>query len=463
MKCPNCGKEIPIHQQYCAFCGQKVEVDFDVIADSVVDEADAARATKIEQALMPLVALGVLANAVIFFYNGLHTETPRAEPSSLPALPAANLVLPRPQPPDPLSVAQEFDREVRLELPEFRPPPTRMLPGKLEPLRSSLMDARGADPRVAPAIDRGVKFLKSAEAKGNPLGMVNPNVFGARKPFFLISGTALAALGILGNGECWLDGDDGVQGAVTFLIVRMDRNSGQVQPATLEAVMNQALAVLAYSRGVLVSGDAKLREKGALCVKGLIEMQDASGAWLRPELMGRKRVPDLLRTAVALLALREATRAGVEVPPEAFESARAYAASTMSQPTGLSGENVPSRLHRKLDISPFLEPTALAAACRVFAGEGPSPDVMRQLKFMLDNPPSVELKLDSAHIYLGTAALQDLFERVPDRWMRPVADYLLGRQQSDGSWPCVTAREKDVGVIYPTAFVLMTLQCYFGR
>ncbi len=39
MKCPKCGRQIPIRQQYCAFCGVKVEVAFDAMADSMVEEA----------------------------------------------------------------------------------------------------------------------------------------------------------------------------------------------------------------------------------------------------------------------------------------------------------------------------------------------------------------------------------------------------------------------------------------
>ena len=463
MKCPNCGREIPIHQQYCAYCGQKVEVAFDVIADAVVGEAHFARAKKIEQALMPVVALGVLANALVFFYNSLHTETPRAEITSIPALVPPRLVLPKPEPPDPLKLAEAFDGKVRLDIPELKPPPVRMLPERIEPVRSTLMRARGADPRVDAAIKRGVKFLKTVEARGSPLGRVNPKAYGAKSDVFLVSGTALAALGVLGNGESWLEGEEGVEGALAYLVNKTHPKTGRVEPVTAEVVANQALAALAVARGVLLTGDAELKAKAAGIVKGLVKMQDESGAWLRPVLAGRQHEPDLWRTALAVHALGEAKRAGFKVPAATFDSARKYAASTMNPSTGLSGKKAPRRLRKGVDITPFLEPTALAMACRVFAGEGRSPDVVRQLRLVLDRPPSADSDFDTAHIYLCTAAIQQLYERVPEKWMRPAADHLVSRQQPDGSWMWASKRGAQVGFIYPTAFAVMTLQCYFGR
>ena len=64
MKCANCGADVQLRSEHCHVCGQKIVVDFDVLADSVHEDAAVRRTEQIAGALRWVILAMLICGAL---------------------------------------------------------------------------------------------------------------------------------------------------------------------------------------------------------------------------------------------------------------------------------------------------------------------------------------------------------------------------------------------------------------
>ena len=187
---------------------------------------------------------------------------------------------------------------------------------------------------------------------------------------------------------------------------------------------------------------AALSKAAALTVSA----QNPQGGW---RYLPKPNDADVTVTAVQVVALAEARRAGVRVPQSTFDRAAAYIKKCQTEDGGFR--------YMTTTAGPSAVPRSAAAAAALHeCGGNSGPAVQRALKYLLQHRAEDEGVLDRhfyyfAHLFAMRAmrAAGDVDQK---SWSAAARADLLRRQQPEGIWD-----EPKYGVEYSTAIACLTL------
>src|SRR5579862_8646190 len=91
----HCNAEMPIRAEHCPRCGQKSYANFDMLAQSVLEDAAVRRGLRIEDALRWALVVMILAGALFYAFNDIFDKPLKFDGSAVPAIPAG--VVPPPE------------------------------------------------------------------------------------------------------------------------------------------------------------------------------------------------------------------------------------------------------------------------------------------------------------------------------------------------------------------------------
>ncbi|MBX3472619.1 MAG: hypothetical protein KF878_37685, partial [Planctomycetes bacterium] len=290
-------------------------------------------------------------------------------------------------------------------------------------------------------------------------------------PGYDVGLTALATLALLGQGRPGPH-DAAVDRALAWLIARQDEGGAVgFDGRHGVTIYNHALATEALCEAVALGADPALRARAGQAVAFCLRAQNPGLGWKYGVRPGRN---DTSVTGAMVRALVAARRAGLPVPPEAFDGALAwFARATDAQ--GETGYESPGGGSSFLPVDdgrydPLPVMTAVALEGRLLLGDGQAaraPALERATGRLIMAPPVARDPRRRSYEYWrhGTAAA---FQRGGEAWAlwRPaVVDALLPLQRADGcdagsfaataEW-CVVG-----GRVYATASAALTLQTFY--
>jgi hypothetical protein len=326
---------------------------------------------------------------------------------------------------------------------------------------------------------------------------------GAGDPRLDVAVTGLGLLALLGDGHTHKVSPHpalkrAVKRALQFLR-RVQSADGRVGDADAFPLLDHAIATLALSEAYAVSGDFTLKRPAAGAVKWLLAQRHPElGGWGEPQ-----RGPDTITTAWAVLALKSARVAALEVPDEAFAGARAWFDSvTLTRDGGpeargsvgflrpgdggaaLGRDGVAAALGREPALPASFRPvpntTAAATLARVLCGEGRNSEpVQRGIALLAgalprwgDPADGEPVGPDMLYTYFGTYANFQGTKLRSDAWKAwndAMQDALLGDGTSrqgmvgcaDGSWEPIGPWGPLFGRVGTTALSQMSLEIYY--
>ena len=472
MKCPHCGNQNPIHQQYCATCGKKIEVAFDAVADSVRDDAEKIRERAYPNLLLQVVLLLALANIAVLVVTS--TLSPRID--------SGDVILPGALPPE-----LSYDAEAVVKMPELPGAdevapfalPTSVQKGarrfgfRNSPLRERIHAARGGDPAVLKSIQKGLVCLKRRQDRTGAWNVRGGWNLG-KAAWGIPAVTGLAVLAMLGDGHVWTgpggDEDDFGQAAgkgVRYL-VSVQQDNGLVGNPEGNYMYNHAIATNALCEAYAMSGVEQLRPPAEKAIAFLLMAQRENGGWDYTEKAGIRA--NLAVTTWPIAALRSARLAGLKVPDTAFTAAASYIDSLTDPETGFSGYD--RRAQGEILSPTFLGSTAMSLACKAMLGQKAGATVCRLQRDVLlreENLPVYKSEWRRVsgtyserniyyYFYHGTVGMQTNEGSPWHTWYGAVSKTLLKVQMGDGSWQPIGKWAVDGGRVYTTAMAVLALQ-----
>jgi hypothetical protein len=352
----------------------------------------------------------------------------------------------------------------------------------------------GEDPLGASAPPCAGHDLRSRSGKGPGVG----------EPGYDVGVTGLALLAFFGYGTTHKASDIepfrvAAQRGVRFLKRQQHPDGSFGMDQGPEGIYNHCLATLALCEAMIMSQDFTLHRSAAAATAWLVKAQNPGLGWKYEPHAGRN---DTSVTGWAVLALKAARTAGIEVPDASFEGAltwfeRATSTGGKHRAPGLVGYERPgdggSMVNRKafernagyrpqlvigFEGAPTM--TAVAVLCRVFTGQDRSHARVRQgLKILMDQLPAwngpgqaTKNETNFYYWYYGTYGVFQATEhgsRSWKIWNDAMQEALLGdgtnRQRrggcEDGSWDPVGEWGIPGGRIYATAINALTLEIYY--
>jgi len=283
--------------------------------------------------------------------------------------------------------------------------------------------------------------------------------------------SSLALLAFLGNGHThrfgtfkrtvnrglqWLKRQQAADGSVGY-----DQGHG-------ESIYNHSIATMALCEAYAVSRDFTLKRYAEKAIEFCIAAQNPGLGWKYGIRSGRN---DTSVTGWMVLAMKAGKTAGIKVPDEAFEGARAWF-DRATDSRGNVGYETPG------GGSAFLGPndgkfdptacmTGVSVICRIFTGERRSEDAIRKgAKILMDNQPTWEQrKMNFYYWYYGTYAMFQVGGSKWKEWNDSMQQALLPNQRKggceDGSWDPVSEWSLAGGRVYSTAINALTLEIYY--
>ncbi|MCO5171828.1 MAG: hypothetical protein M9894_36475 [Planctomycetes bacterium] len=283
--------------------------------------------------------------------------------------------------------------------------------------------------------------------------------------------TALATLALLGHGRPGPH-DAAVDRALAWLAARQDEGGAVgFDGGSGETIYGHALATEALCEAVALGAAPALRAHAEQAVAFCLTARNPGMGWKYGVRPGRN---DTSVTGAMVRALVAARRAGLPVPPEAFDGALAwFARATDAQ--GETGYESPGGGSSFLPVDdgrydPLPVMTAVALEGRLLLGDGQAargPALERAAGRLLMAPPVARDPRRRSYEYWrhGTAAAFQRGGEAWARWRPAVVDALLPLQREGGcdagsfaataEW-CVVG-----GRIYATASAALTLQTFY--
>jgi prenyltransferase beta subunit len=220
------------------------------------------------------------------------------------------------------------------------------------------------------------------------------------------------------------------------------------------SVENHAMATMAICEAYAVTRDYRFKAPGLAAVKFLVSLQEKSGGWKKGT---EAKLPDVLTTAWAVLALKAAKTAGLEPPENSFEKALGFFDSR-----SFMYKDTRSRFKNK----ERLQATAAAAIAGIFCGRKRTDGrLLKKVEFLSKNLPKWDDGLGPVYWYFGTYALFQHGGEKWQEWAKAMKKALLGRQRiggcANGSWDPVGPDAKKLGRVGATAFNTLTLEIYY--
>ncbi|MHC4974888.1 MAG: hypothetical protein ACYTG3_21440, partial [Planctomycetota bacterium] len=223
-----------------------------------------------------------------------------------------------------------------------------------------------------------------------------------------------------------------VRRALRYLLVQQDEQ-GRLD----ENLRHHAIATLALTEAYWMTRNPRYKGPAQRAATHLARAQKADGSW-----------GDLLTTGWAVMALKSARFAGLQVPPGHADAVRRW----LALPTD-EGEN--ARLA-----------AAVTTLARIFLGEDPrtSETARKGAEFCAENPPVWE-QPDPLYWYFGTLATFQAGGSAWRRWNASMKDAIVKNQNrsgdESGSWEPVGEAATEYGRAGATALMTMCIEVYY--
>ncbi len=295
--------------------------------------------------------------------------------------------------------------------------------------------------------------------------------------------TSLALLAFLGNGNThrfakYEHFRRAVHKGLRWLRGQQAPNGSFGWQGNHDGAYAHAIATMAVCEALAITRDFELKQPAARAVELLLSAQNPGLGWKYGFRDGRN---DSSVTGWMILALKAARSAGLEVPAEAFDGARAWF-TRVTDADGVAGYETPGggssflgATDGKYDEVPTN--TAVSVLCRLLMGERRSADVLRRGgRHLLDAPPSwptsdasqargATRKVNFYYWYYGTYAMFQLGGQPWHDWNEKMKAALLPHQRrggcEDGSWDAECPWSLTGGRVYATAINALTLEIYY--
>lgn len=353
--------------------------------------------------------------------------------------------------------------------------------------KKRLLKEGGGGKETESAVTAGLRWLKAHQ---DPNGHWDADNFTAQckggtchglgKEWTDMGQTGLAVLAFLGAGNTHRTGTykEQVRNALKYMKENQSPD-GCFGPQAKDThyMYNHAIAALAMVEAYEVSGKSPLLKASAQAgIDYLINAQNPGLAWRYQAQSGDN---DSSVSGWAVMALKSAKVAGLNVPSESFEGARNwfdsvtddsyYRAGYMkrgdsgSRLVGLEGKFAPSEAM-----------TAVAMTSRVFMGEEPTKSqyikggaqlLSQNLPEWEDGEGKAESKIDFYYWYYGTMAMFQVGGESWKAWNGKMKKALVDSQKTkgceDGSWEPIDAWSSEAGRVYATAINILSLEIYY--
>jgi hypothetical protein len=257
-----------------------------------------------------------------------------------------------------------------------------------------------------------------------------------------------------------------VQKAIDYLLAHQD-GQGAFGAQGENYLYNHALATLAVSEALVMSGGRRLRESLEAAVAFSASSQQSGGGWdYTARSTGRN---DLSITGWQVMALRSAANAGVPVPGNVLERCRGYLGGAVTA----DGFGIYTNLGQEAGRR-GINMVAVGLLARLYMGAAPNDPMTRAAAGrILRAPPDWEgaAKWDDTfqsyyYWYTATLALFHLGGKEWKAWNFFVARAVLALQSQkpheEGSWPPEPSWiGASGGRVYATALNVLILETYY--
>jgi hypothetical protein len=491
VKCVHCGTEMQLRAEHCPACGKRAVVDFDMLTESVHEDAAARRGDNISSYMRWILLAMLIAGAVIYSVNDLYDKPLNYDGAGLPAVQASgNLTLDLP------SIEKAFaDPRAKAVLPA---PNRTAFAYRVSPMKDRLRQAGKGDiapeklKSVSTSIGFGLKFLATNQTgDGSWPTFVHPRDWEqwntAEYRWGNVGVTALVVMAFLGEGETWPDEDkpksksiygDKIKKGLRYLAAQQDPKTGRFGPAEGDLthhMYNQGMATMAVCEAAGLSGDEQLREIAQKAVDYIVRAQTAKGGW---NYHGRSEGKD--DTSVSswqVQALFSAKEIGLQVPDEALKKAlKMYQEATQAE--GFVRYEAGSA---DAEDANRISLCGVALMTRQLLGEDARTPVFQKLSAkLIENAPDVKTTwggnwrpkannnddparslYDPYRMYFASYGIYFLGGRDWETWNEIMKRSVITMQSSDGAWRTNDPWSLCAGTYYSTAMSILTLQVYY--
>lgn len=334
--------------------------------------------------------------------------------------------------------------------------------------RKMLLQKFGGSQASESAVQRGLEWLLSVQ---HPQGYwdfiaVGPsgNAGTINNP---IGGTAYALLPFLAAGQTHQSGNFQKQvGAGLTFLTRIGVNApagydlrGMINKASDDKEPNEAYyvhgaAALTLCEAYGMTKDRRLKKAAEGAIRFIVNSQDPRGGGWRynPQDPGSTSV-----TAIQLMALMSAKKAGLKVPDAAFKGVAHYLDSVQVDKAGRYGYEIQKKTYTSAR-------TAMALLCRMYLGWGRDDGDMRAGIALLDKAGPYD---NLYSLYFATQVMRNWGGKEWERWNVRMRDDLIAIQEKEGpaagSWAPRTGalHAKQGGRLLTTALATLTLEVYY--
>jgi len=493
VKCTNCGNEVELRSEHCHVCGQRVVVDFDVLAQSVHEDAAVRRGERIEGALRWVLLAMLIVGAVIYGINNLFDKPIVYDGAGLPAMTApGNLQVelptlqtpytePRPNPPLPQARMTAFG---------YRNNPIR---DKIREASHGQIPAEKMNRSTPSAIADGLKFLAYVQSPdGSWAVAILPRELDQQRTresgWGQVGVTSLALLAFLGEGETWMKDEktnipgkfaEKIRKGITWVAAQQDANGcfgasfDAKRTTDNRGVYNHGIAALMMCEAAGLSGDMQIRQIAQKSIDYIVKTQTNDGGWnYQGDTAGDS---DTTVSAWQIQALIAGKEAGLTVPDETLKKAMEML-NSITTPEGrvmfsLKNDDkqewpvlygIPLML-RQLLGEDSRSPTLRKIADKLRDHQPPSNPKWKDYVPSLAprNDDDARAQIDPFKNYFATYGLYYLGGKDWETWQEAMKREACEVQHKDGSWKLNDGWSQCAGTAYSTALMILTLQAYY--
>lgn len=318
--------------------------------------------------------------------------------------------------------------------------------------------------RVDRAVDRAVKFLVAKQDLQS--GYI------CDKQDNRLEMTSLAVLAMAAGGHQSTDATPAgraMKRALRYVLqpAMQSDDGGFGEPGGSKRMYGQGIVTLMLAEMLGESADDSMDQLIRRRCKKSIELilrsqqlkrDQAKGGW-RYTADGRDA--DISVTVWLLLALRSARNAGLRVPSQAIDDARAYVKRCYVSETDAGGN--PLRPKTGFGYTPgsakymSASTTAMGLLSLQLCGEYDSPFCRGSADWLLDNPPTWGARWLFYGTYYYSQGMFQAGGKHAEKARQVVYKLLLPEQRPNGCWEGSSSPEREAGLVYTTSLAVLAL------
>ena len=406
-------------------------------------------------------------------------EPEAAEPDPLDAMPEdpaptdPNTAEPMPEAPAPemqLSETPAAESMADSPSPTLPSETTTKVDGRSAEGRQVMLQKYGGSAASESAVGLALEWLAARQRKDGSWDFID--VGPCTQPGTVnnpIGGTAYALLPFLAAGQSHRDKNavyrKNVEAGLNYLMtvgirtqagydLRGVLNKGDKDDEPNEAYYVHGAASLALCEAYGMTGDRRLKPAAEGAILFLINSQDPRGGGWRylPQQPGSTSV-----TAIQLMALMAARKAGIKIPDASLQGVMHYLDSVQVDGQGRYGYEIEKKSYQA-------SITAMALLCRMYLGWGRDDGDMRDGVALLDKRGPYD---NLYYNYFATQVMRNIGGEEWNRWNERLRDDLISWQEIDGeakgSWPPRDRADysRSGGRLLTTCLATLTLQVYY--